>query len=544
MFMKQVVFIFLCLFNSNLHAQFVSDQDNPQNILDILRTNNDTIQMDLVGTCNFGLLSVKNELNHSLYSIQYYILDGHFDYDEDSDQWLLMMNMMPGDDFGGKFIKIISPTIDQSIYINHFGDLSGQDNVHFSDFTIFQDSLILFAEVSNQELIIINKEGEIFEKHPYETYIEFVDYRFHNIYLFDDNRVVILDEEFQDTLHSIELDHNIKQYQWKNNQLFIEQNESIVQVDSTLNFLYEYSYEDNWNISDFKIENNQLHLINVKNNVSEILSIPIYSSAFEKTIEENYDHLEFNAFVDGINNNLVHGHQDLNISGQFQTFTNGIVADTATFMSYENDYAIEFISRHIQQEIWEEHIEGMDTLYTYIYNQYLEYEILNFTDDTIKNCFVGSDKTHWFNCAHFSYRKKWDQLNIAPNESLILLDTFVSYYSFSNPLTLYLVGANGKYDTQIDNNTSTHLFVTTENPKIEESFLVFPNPTRDHLRITSNNPLGSIKVFNSHGMLMEVLNDIDKKEIELNTNDYPPGVYFILNSKDRNESSQKMFIKL
>ncbi|MBR4155299.1 MAG: T9SS type A sorting domain-containing protein [Bacteroidales bacterium] len=60
-----------------------------------------------------------------------------------------------------------------------------------------------------------------------------------------------------------------------------------------------------------------------------------------------------------------------------------------------------------------------------------------------------------------------------------------------------------------------------------ENISIYPNPAKDFVKVTNGkSQMAKVKVYNCLGMMIEEI-EVNTNEIEINTSDYKPGVYFI-----------------
>lgn len=69
-------------------------------------------------------------------------------------------------------------------------------------------------------------------------------------------------------------------------------------------------------------------------------------------------------------------------------------------------------------------------------------------------------------------------------------------------------------------------YVNSISTKNRESVQIFPNPFIDLVRITADQPIASIKIFNITGQLVWEKSNIQEKNIEVETSRLNNGVYF------------------
>ena len=98
-----------------------------------------------------------------------------------------------------------------------------------------------------------------------------------------------------------------------------------------------------------------------------------------------------------------------------------------------------------------------------------------------------------------------------------------------------------------DDKESVGLFDLIEfNVDIEENYLenisIYPNPAKDFVKVTnSKSQIAKVKVYNCLGMMIEEI-EVNTNEVEINTSDYKPGIYFI-NIETENGSFTKKVMK-
>ena len=111
---------------------------------------------------------------------------------------------------------------------------------------------------------------------------------------------------------------------------------------------------------------------------------------------------------------------------------------------------------------------------------------------------------------------------------------FSSYYeNYHVELLEYLLDDN-KHIVEVvavyENGTSvgSAVLVTKANnvSEITESNIsIYPNPAKDFVKISGNDRINSVKVYNCLGMMVEEI-EVSANEAEINTSDYNTGIYF------------------
>lgn len=108
-----------------------------------------------------------------------------------------------------------------------------------------------------------------------------------------------------------------------------------------------------------------------------------------------------------------------------------------------------------------------------------------------------------------------------PNDENIVTDTIVHQLHYLNCSSKHSVGIK---ETIFENN-----------------FSVYPNPTNDLLNITSpDNKIFSVNIYNAIGV--KVYSTTNIRNLQLNINNYPSGIYFI-QSKINNQTFTKKIVK-
>ncbi|MCA4780843.1 T9SS type A sorting domain-containing protein [Empedobacter stercoris] len=71
-------------------------------------------------------------------------------------------------------------------------------------------------------------------------------------------------------------------------------------------------------------------------------------------------------------------------------------------------------------------------------------------------------------------------------------------------------------------------------------FKIFPNPTTDFVNITTKENIVSYQVYDMNGKLLVGKNKLDKKEIKINLESYPKGIYLLNIQTDKRSYTQKV----
>ena len=86
-------------------------------------------------------------------------------------------------------------------------------------------------------------------------------------------------------------------------------------------------------------------------------------------------------------------------------------------------------------------------------------------------------------------------------------------------------------------------WVNVNENKVDESNIsVYPNPANDFVKISANDNINSVKVYNSLGMIVEVM-DVKANEVEINISDYNTGIYFFNIQTESGNHIQKVVKK-
>ena len=128
---------------------------------------------------------------------------------------------------------------------------------------------------------------------------------------------------------------------------------------------------------------------------------------------------------------------------------------------------------------------------------------------------------------------------------------FSSYYeNYHDELLEYLLDDN-KHIVEVvavyENGTSvgSAVLVTKANNVseiTENNISIYPNPANDFVKISGNDNINSIKVYNCLGMMVEEI-EVDANEAEINTSDYNTGIYFFDVMTENGNRIQKVLIR-
>lgn len=166
--------------------------------------------------------------------------------------------------------------------------------------------------------------------------------------------------------------------------------------------------------------------------------------------------------------------------------------------------------------------------------------VKNFTTDTIKSFYLNCNYFPWY-CGSTQFHKLYYS-TIIPNSTIsIQTGTFYSR-PFSSDICFFTTVPNFRNDSEISNDGYCTIPVPLyENSPDVENIKVFPNPFTSNIHISSTVGIGTIKVYNSLGLLVRK-SDVWDTTIELNTADLPDGVY-ILKCETTTEGYVKKIIK-
>ena len=128
---------------------------------------------------------------------------------------------------------------------------------------------------------------------------------------------------------------------------------------------------------------------------------------------------------------------------------------------------------------------------------------------------------------------------------------FSSYYeNYHDELLNYLEDGN-KHIVEVvavyENGTSvgSAVLVTKANNVseiTENNISIYPNPANDFVKISGNDRINSIKVYNCLGMMVEEI-EVNANEVEISTSEYNTGIYFFDVMTENGNRIQKVLIR-
>ena len=81
------------------------------------------------------------------------------------------------------------------------------------------------------------------------------------------------------------------------------------------------------------------------------------------------------------------------------------------------------------------------------------------------------------------------------------------------------------------------------NENEENTFDVYPNPARDHIKLSAVScQLSAVRVYNCLGMLVEEI-EMNSNEVEINVSDYNAGIYFVEVISEKGKFIEKLIIE-
>lgn len=125
------------------------------------------------------------------------------------------------------------------------------------------------------------------------------------------------------------------------------------------------------------------------------------------------------------------------------------------------------------------------------------------------------------------------QLNNLQADTIFTVRAFEYSYIKNGQFPVY-----NSLDTINNPATFMTLIVNVNKPNIHhDSFTVFPNPVKDHLNIqfSKNIDVYKIEIFNESGQVLFAENgNVINNNLQIEINDFPPGIYFVkIQSKDQ-----------
>ncbi len=235
-------------------------------------------------------------------------------------------------------------------------------------------------------------------------------------------------------------------------------------------------------------------------------------TVFERTIAPNGEIMELNRSKTGD-----FDHANASLRGLVEA------AEICWHQGRENLYEKRF-------EVWDKTQNKFVTETTPRLVKGLEYwseGVMNSSFNTTKSgVVIPSSKTRYrkgYDCAvnHYKYRLG-DKYNMPETEAY--MDYIIEKKKYS-----------GKW-TATHANLSKDLItiVSSEQDKIDYKISIYPNPTSGIINVTGEN-MDKVTVFNMHGEIVKVYPSNHKKQLEINVENQPTGVYFIKISSGGNQ---------
>ncbi len=97
------------------------------------------------------------------------------------------------------------------------------------------------------------------------------------------------------------------------------------------------------------------------------------------------------------------------------------------------------------------------------------------------------------------------------------------------------------YNFPIETNNAQTTFATLSNPEFggDRSITMYPNPTKDNIYITADNPIKSIELYDMQGRIVKQ-EKYNKRQVNVNIANQALGIYFIKISTEKGVNTEKI----
>lgn len=400
--------------------------------------------------------------------------------------------------------KLVVSIADKILYLS--------SNCVIEKYVEFNQKIIDFKIIGPDEFFYITSS----EIHHYDIFtgdylvsngfnkLQSIEFYNSRIYVLDrDHQLIRIEADGKNKLSisdSLKLSFVSEFFNFKNQFYFIGQNKS------GMNLLYIF---DNFQSTN----NRSISLSSLKNTYPSHLAVDEGSILLSGTI----DYGIYNNFLVGIdlNDKLPELNKDLGISEFKQTGFKSTLVDS--YPSGLKLYEVSF---------------GF------------EYKITNHDTKPVNYFSVYSDIYDGINCLHIFYNHNHFN-ELLPGESVILRGGGTKARTSnlnSFAICLRVATPDLELDKNPADNTTCKNLVADDDPiLLDNGFRIFPNPTNELLHI-SKETYGDFKIYNSTGI--KIFDLINIKNTELNIQDLQSGIYYIIDSSNRNYGCSQKFIKL
>jgi len=168
----------------------------------------------------------------------------------------------------------------------------------------------------------------------------------------------------------------------------------------------------------------------------------------------------------------------------------------------------------------------------------MDVTITNNTNEAVQDVQLYSSAFEGQNCSYNGLKVDEDVISIAPNSSAVVNARYESLEFdnldyLNNPLCIYTMAANYKFDQNFDDNIyclPLLEFTSTEDLEKEANFSLYPNPAINYIQINSETRRSTYSIYSTQGQLISTW----KKETpsqKMDVSNLNQGTYIMIEEK-------------
>ena len=539
--------IFFCLYLfcfsfNHINCQIILDNDEPHVIMDWLHLDGVDYRVEYYNRCRNSSLIIEEAGSIETFGLSGFVHESAFDFLDN--EWVLLSNLWAADDIADPSLELKYRNLDGEIETIVFDEIDYEFHP-YQDFCIYKQGTILIKASCYPNCVnylILNLDGSV-QYLGSDNEFEKLDFAFDNLFGFRENNVFILDDSLE-VINGISVQGNYRFHKFHNDKIYLSTDEKLIVLDTELNILNESVMNENIEIADLTVHGDTIFYLANPQQDQSILHWYLNDVNNGILAEENFQQIEFNRFPKGDFSTTVFGIQEWEENPDFfydYPFQNSLISTYEKLGESTIDLGIELINTYSYSFPYDTfYIEALDSLFiSYDYENFMDFNITNFSDEIIQNVFVVSQSFEGINCVDHRFETYYENLNLLPGETR---EFFAKLNSYSVPeeFCFYIISADGKYDTNNSNNRSclsvnVGLNDIQNNEMLNQEVKVFPNPVSQYLNfiLPKDFQLSEAVVINSDGKQQVFYSDSFTWNNKITVIDLPNGLYFLqLRSKD------------
>ena len=503
---------------SSISAQDIIDDGTPTRIYDALLIGEDTLTYYAFGSCLSGSLERKNSTESSFYGCGYSPSGLLKEYNND---WFLVANSMIADDVIGNYLTFVYE--DETQELVRFTSDQFQE-LEMNDFAFKDTEIIVLTKNLSNTLVCMTKEAEVLSTVELPFNPMFITNLSHDIALITNQNIHLYTPNLS-PISSVAINGLPIAYEVYDGSLFILFENSVEVYSSNLQLLQSILLPASQSFLDIEVTATSLHVLGNENSnyVTHVFD-------FSTNLWDSLNLIE----NDLIELNRYHKNDPKQIIGSFEIedfesngIKNAVIVDVNENYSSNDLIELEWFEVEEDKYLFEIIIDGNDTIEVFNYTYDIRYSVKNVSDSVINSFLVSSNRENGFNCAWVQYQKKFSNLQLLPNESMVIETTKETLSRKFDEMCLFAISANDLVDPQFDNNQLCEFILSDFSLPVKRDIKVYPNVSSDYINIEGQDsqPI-AVKILTVGGI--EVLNFPKGKMDSIHISTLNPGLYFVL----------------